>query len=164
MRQKEISIVALIVSVLSLILSAYLGIREYKEKAEIVVDDIEVDDANLEGGNYIVFRADIIVANMSKPTISFIKGVAHVGWDEYELQTLPELPISLVQGYANKMSVRFKYPLSSEQVSELISGGKLDEVVDHNISIQLRSAKRKIYSGTFTRLDNVRWVLEEWYK
>ena len=72
MREKYISIIALGVSVLSLLLSAYLGFREFKEKVVIVVNSADIVSADLEGGDYIDFSADIIVANTSKPTVSLI--------------------------------------------------------------------------------------------
>lgn len=164
MSEKGISTVALIVSVLSLVLSAYLGLREFKEKAEIVVNNAEVVSADLEGDGYIDFSVDIIAANISKPTISFIKASAYVGRDECELQTSPELPISLIQGYAEKISIRFRYQLSPEQVSDLISGEELPEALGtRSMSIRLQSATKRMYFGTGIQLKSIRWELSDWY-
>ncbi len=102
MSDRERSTIALIISALSLMLSAYLGLRDFKEKAEIVVNDIEVVAIDLEGGKYIDFSTEVLVANISKTTMSFIKAYAYVGRDECELINSTELPISLPQGYAEK--------------------------------------------------------------
>ena len=164
MSEKYISIIALGVSVLSLLLSAFLGFREYNEKVVIEVNSAEIVSVDLEGGDYIDFSADIIVANTSKPTVSLIKESAYIGWDEYEIQSSPELPLSLVQGFADKINVRFRYSLSKEQVSNLINGEELDKGLNHNhISIHLGSATNKTYYGVIN-LKDIRWSLKDWYK
>jgi len=50
MSEKYISIIALGVSVLSLLLSAFLGFREYNEKVVIEVNSAEIVSVDLEGG------------------------------------------------------------------------------------------------------------------
>lgn len=148
MSERERATIALIISTLSLVLSAYFGFRDFKEKAVVLVNDIEVDAVDLERGNYIDFSAEVIVANISKTTMSFIKASAYVGWNECELLNTPEIPITLVQGYADKIKICFRYPLSKEQVEELVSGNEIDEVLSHKtISIHLQSARNKSFSG-----------------
>jgi hypothetical protein len=143
---------ALAVSILSFILALVTAVNQYRENVEVVIDDISVLSVN---DNVISLEAEAVVANTSQFTVSLMESSVFLGGNVIDAEVIPEVPVSLISGYAEKVSVRFMCTFSTDKLSEWENGSSLDDVLNTEIiSIRFKSAKRKMYSGSF-KLENV---------
>lgn len=145
-KQLQISKLALFVSALSLLLSAAIAFNQYKEKVEVVMDELRVASIDFEEG-YVTFEADVILANTSQSTISLMRSDVYVNGNKQKITTTPDMPISLVQGYAEKVMVNFRYKLSAEEQAALKKGEQPAEALKKaGASLRFFSARKKSYS------------------
>lgn len=156
-KQTYLATIAIIISVLSLLTTIIIATNEYKENIEVVVDDISV--SGIDNG---VAKCDItvIVANTSHSTTSLIDAeiyTAYVGLRASEIienACISDLPITILQGGANRVTVTCEYPLDIEDQNALAAGEQLSVVLKNQmISIRFYSAKRHMYSS-IARFEN----------
>jgi hypothetical protein len=144
---------ALIISILSFILALVTAVNQYREKVEVIVERIDVVSID---GDVISLKADVIVANTSQSAISLIESSAYCN-GMLETEAEPDLPLSLVQGYAERVSVYLAYTLSDKEFAKLQSGASGSDLFGSKwMSVRFKSAKGKIYSDSY-RLDELRW-------
>lgn len=159
--QRKISICALIVSILSLAFTVITSIYQYKENIEVVVGAFDIVAIDLDDRS-IECQVEIIVANASHATTSLlqIKGyIYHPGFqpaEPVEVELHPNLPITLVQGGAERLVANCKYSLNDEQLSALERNENIQTVLkDDSISIRLFSTKDKCYYAN-ARFENAK--------
>ena len=151
-RQKnKIAIYALIVSILSLAMTIIMAIYQYKENIEIVVDTVKITDINLDSYE-MDCQFDIIIANTSHSTTSLLRSKGYKTYSgfraskELKIWMEPSLPITLIQGGAEKITMKCQYLLDDEEAAAIKSGKTISDVLDgHWVSIRLYTAKNHIY-------------------
>lgn len=154
-KQTYLATIAIIISVLSLLTTIIIATNE--ENIEVIVDDISV--SAIDNG---VAKCDItvIVANTSHSTTSLIDAeiyTAYVGLrasEKIENAYISDLPITILQGGANRVTVTCEYPLDIEDQNALAAGEQLSVVLKNQmISIRFYSAKQHMYSS-IARFEN----------
>lgn len=114
---------ALAVSIISLIVTIVMAINQYKENIEVVSDKIYIAELNLENGT-IGCEIDVIVANTSHTT-SLLKSEAYQSFSGFKssekisVTTVPDMPLTLIQGGAEKIVLCCEYQLDDTEISAL---------------------------------------------
>ena len=158
-KQTYIAGCALAVSIISLIVTIVMAINQYKENIEVVSDKLYISELNLEDGT-IACEIDIIVANTSHTTTSLLKAKAYKSFSGFKsskeliVTTMPDMPLTLIQGGAEKIVLCCQYQLDDAEVAALKSGGTISEIlVNQWISIRVYSARGTCYSSS-ARFEN----------
>lgn len=118
-KQTIVAILALIVSTLSLVVSIFVARSQYQENIEVVAGPCYISDMDLESG-IINGQAEVIVANTSYSTTSILRSEvfsSQFGFNpdkQSDSSLRAELPITLIQGGAEKISFSFRSLLDDE--------------------------------------------------
>ena len=158
-KQTYIAGCALAVSIISLIVTTITAINQYKENIEVVSDKIYITELNLENGT-IDCEIDVIVANTSHSTTSLLRSDAYRSFpgfkssEKLQVSTAPDMPLTLIQGGAEKIVLYCQYRLDDTEISALKGGGSFSDVLAKQwISIRVYSAKGACYSSA-ARFEN----------
>ncbi|MBE6688897.1 MAG: hypothetical protein E7588_06420 [Ruminococcaceae bacterium] len=148
-KQTYISILALIVSVVSLVTTYYL---EYRENLEVIGENIEIVSTDFDN-SLVECKAEVIVANLSRHTVPLTKlqlYKIHSGFKDAERiheYFCPDLPLTLVSGGVERVTITFQYKLSSDEMKDIKNKAELLEYFDgRTMSIRFNTAKTKTYS------------------
>lgn len=151
-KQTTVAILALIVSTLSLAVSIFVARSQYLERIEVVSGPCYITDINLETG-IISCRSEVTVANTSYSTTSILRSGVYSSQSGFHpskqlnssLET--KLPITLIQGGAEKVSFTFRFSLDDETSLSINSGEDFSTALQkYYISVRLYSAKNHCYS------------------
>ena len=158
-KQTHIAGWALVVSILSLAVTTIMAINQHKENIEVVVEKFFITEVNLEE-NLINCELEVIVANTSHTTTSLLKAKAyrnHSGlkaMEELDVSTTPVMPITLIQGGAERMVMHCQYRLDETEVAILNNNDSPLQALDgQRISVRVYSAKGATYISS-ARFDN----------
>lgn len=153
-KQTYIAGCALAVSIISLIVTIVMAVNQYKENIEVVSDKIYITELNLENGT-IGCEIDVIVANTSHTTTSLLKSEAYKSFSGFKssekltVTTTPDMPLTLIQGGAEKMVLCCQYQLDDTEISGLKSGENISDILANQwISVRVYSAKGTCYSSS----------------
>ena len=150
-KQTIVAILALIVSTLSLAVSIFVARSQYLENIEVVSGPCNITNMDLERG-IISCRAEVTVANTSYSTTSILRSEVYSSRSGFhpskQLDSSLEskLPITLIQGGAEKISFTFQLLLDNETLLNM--NGNEDFAValkKYNVSIRFYSAKNHCY-------------------
>lgn len=151
-KQTIVAILALIVSTLSFAVSVFVARSQYLEKIEVVADPCYITDIDLESG-IVSCQAKVIAANTSHSTTSVLRGEVYSSQSGFhsshqlESSLGAQLPITLIQGGAEKLLFTFQFLLDDETIGRLKDGeGFAETMKRYYISIRLYSAKNHLYS------------------
>lgn len=166
-KQTYIAGCALAVSILSLIVTVIVAISQYTENIEVVSHNFYITELNLDNGT-IDCKIEVIVANTSHSTISLLRAKAYRMFsgfkssEELVVSTVPDMPLTLIQGGAEKIVLYCQCKLDETEISALKDGGNiLDIMAKQSISIQVYSAKGSCYSSVARFKDAVpKWQVD----
>lgn len=162
MTENEKFKLTLSLSITSLAISFFVAVSQHYEKANVTVADVTVDSADLVGqAPFIEFSVDGMVSNASQPTFSLIRSSVYYAGTVYDVNVMPELPLSLAQGYAERFSITFKYPLTRDAANELLDGKDFSSVLSGFLSVRFTSGKNKMYSGSIA-IKRTEWDKSKW--
>lgn len=160
-KQTIVAILALIVSILSLLVSISVARRQYQEIIEVVAGPCYINDMDLESG-IINGQAEVIVANTSYFTTSILRSKvlsSQPGFNpaiEIDSTLEAQLPITLIQGGAEKISFSFQFLLDDETIDKLKNGEDYaSSLKGCFISIQFYSAKNHNYYASIRIKDAI---------
>ena len=160
-KQTTVAILALIVSTLSFAVSVFVARSQYLERIEVVAGPCYVTDMNLESGT-VSCQAEVIAANTSHSTTSVLRGAVYSSQsgfrssDQLESSLGAQLPITLIQGGAEKVSFTFQFSLDDETIGQLKDGGdSVEAMKKYRISIRFYSAKNRLYSTMILMKDAI---------
>lgn len=152
-KQTIVAILALIVSTLSLVVSIFVARSQYQENIEVVAGPCYISDMDLESG-IINGQAEVIVANTSYSTTSILRSEVFSSQSGFnpdkqsDSSLRAELPITLIQGGAEKISFSFQFLLDDETIVKLKNGEDFaSSLKKYHISIRFYSAKNHCYSA-----------------
>lgn len=161
-QQNRISICALVVSIISLLVTIIMSYNQYKENIQAVVETTNITSIDVNS-RIVNCQAEIIVANTSHSTTSLIRsecykmypGFFAPGPKKLKYSLDPNLPITLFQGGAEKITVKCQYPLDDNELSAIKNGKNVSTALsDHIISIRLYSANNHEF-GTNVRFNDI---------
>lgn len=148
-KQTYIAALALIVSVISLVITY---INEYRENIEIVADDINIVSIDVDN-NTIDCEIDIIVANTSQHTVPLLKYKAYKSYSsfkqskELEVITEPEFPLTLISGGAEKILLKCVYKMDDDTLINIKNKKELFEILKKQcISVRIYTSKSSPYT------------------
>lgn len=151
MKNKLLTYAPIIISILSLLVSIFMARIQFTENIEVVNGEITITSVNIDD-KIMECKVDIIVANTAYSTTSLLNTKVYknyVGFRSSEqivIQTDPDMPITLTQGSAAKISVKCRYPLEEEEILEFSNCGDIIVALNsRSLSIRLYSAKDKTY-------------------
>ncbi len=151
-KQTYIAAWALVVSIISLAVTVIIAINQYKEKIEVVAEKVYIESSNIDDG-YIDCRIELIVANTSNNTVSLVKSDIYRSYpgfrasEEIEVSMQPGLPLTLIHGGAERVTMCCKYYLSEEDKNAVQNGTDLSHILQGKwLSVRIYSAKGKCYS------------------
>ena len=160
-KQTYISELALVVSIVSLIVTIVIAVKQYKENIIVVTDKFSISNIDLENG-IVDCNIDVIVANTSLRTASLLRykvqrsSAGLKAAKEIESTASKELPLTLIQGSAEKLTIYCRYALQPEEILALSNGGSITHILKKCwIGIQFDSAKEKTYFSTARFEDSV---------
>lgn len=158
-KQTYISGCALAVSVLSLVVTIVMAVNQYKENIEVITDKMYVSVIDLESG-ILDCEIEVIAANTAHTTISLLRTAAYKpvsgfkAAEELIISTEPDMPLTLIQGGAEKMVFHCQYQLDESAIAALESGQSISDILAKEwISVRVYSAKGTCYSST-ARFEN----------